>query len=111
MSVLAIFRYAVEPGRMGDFMAKLGRAAEPRFNSPVMPQSVRLYRSSVPGPDTAGVVLMLEYADMAAYGMRTAFENSNSEWRELFEATPQSPERLLGVELLAELPGGPGEGK
>jgi hypothetical protein len=52
MTVLAVFKYEVKPGRMDDFMAKLATAAGPEFNSPVMPQSVRLFRSTVPGPDT-----------------------------------------------------------
>ena len=103
MPVLAVFKYAVKPGRMADFMEKLQSAADPKFNSPVMPQAVHLYRSSVPGPDTAGVVLMLEYSDMHAYGHRTDFENKNAEWRELFEAKPDSPETLLSVELLTQL--------
>jgi len=34
MTVLANFKYDVKPGRLGDFMAKLGSAADPRFNSP-----------------------------------------------------------------------------
>jgi hypothetical protein len=106
MSVVAIFRYAVAPGRMADFMAKLGEAAGPAFDSPVMPKTARLFRSAVPGPDTAGVVLMLEYQDMAAYGARTAFENANPAWRALFEAKPDSPETLVSVELLTELPAG-----
>ena len=106
MSVIASFRYAIKPGRMADFMAKLGQAAEPRFTSPVMPKSVRLFRSAVPGPDTSGVILQIEYDDMSAYGARTAFENGNAEWRALFEAQPDSPETLLGVELLVELPSG-----
>jgi len=101
MSVLAIFRYEVKPGRMADFGAKLARAAAPEFDSPSMPLSARLYRSSVPGPDTGGVVLLLEYADMAAYGARTAFEQGNAAWKALFEAQPDSPERLVGVELLS----------
>ena len=100
MSVLAIFRYEVKPGRMTDFMAKLQKAADPRFDSPTMPDRVALYRSIVPGPDTGGVVLTLEYPDMAAYGARTAFEQSNTEWRALFEAQADSPERLTTVELL-----------
>ena len=100
MTVLAVFRYAVKPGRMDDFMAKLATAAGPEFSSPVMPQSVRLYRSTVPGPDTGPVILMIEYADMAAYGMRTAFENAHPAWKRLFAATPDSPETLLSVELL-----------
>lgn len=101
MSVLAIFRYEVKPGRMADFQTKLARAASPEFDSPVMPLSARLFRNSVPGPDTSGVVLILEYADMAAYGARTDFEQANADWRELFGAKEDSPERLLGVELLS----------
>jgi NIPSNAP len=101
--VLAIFKYDVKPGRMADFMAKLQRAAGPKFNSPVMPQAVRLFRSIVPGPDTGSVILVIEYPDMAAYGARTAFENSNREWKELFAAQPDSPEKLISVELLSEL--------
>ena len=79
MTVLAIFKYEVKPGRFEDFMAKLQAAADPRFNSPVMPQSVRLFRSTAPGPDTGPVILIIEYPDMAAYGARTAFENANPE--------------------------------
>ncbi len=101
MSVLAIFRYEVKPGRMADFGAKLARAASAEFDSPAMPLSAKLYKNSVPGPDTAGVVLVLEYADMAAYGARTAFEQGNAEWQQLFAATPESPERLVSVELLS----------
>jgi hypothetical protein len=101
MSVYAVFRYEVLPGRFGDFMAKLGEAAGPKFYSPVMPRSVKLLRSAV--PDTGGVTLMIEYDDMAAYGARTAFENANAEWRALFEAQPDSPERLVSVELFTEI--------
>lgn len=102
MSVFALFRYQVKPGRMGDFMAKLGEAAGPQFDSPVMPRSVRLLRSAVPGPDTAGLSLLIEYDDMAAYGARTAFENGNKEWLALFEAKEDSPETLVSVELFTE---------
>jgi NIPSNAP len=105
MSVIAIFKYQVKPGRMPDFMAKLQQAAQPCFNSPVMPRSCRLFRSTVPGPDTGPVIRMIEYEDMAAYGARTAFENANPEWCNLFEATPESPETLLSVELLTEISG------
>ena len=101
--VLAIFKYDVKPGRLADFMAKLQAAADPKFNSPAMPRSVRLFRSTVPGPDTGPVFLHLEYSDMAAYGARTEFENSNSEWKKLFAAQADSPEILVSVELLTEL--------
>jgi hypothetical protein len=103
MSVLAIFKYDVKPGRMVDFMAKLQAAADPVFNSPVMPQKIRLFRSTVPGPDTGTVILMIEYADMAAYGSRTSFENNNAAWKKLFASQPDSPETLLSVELLTEV--------
>jgi hypothetical protein len=102
--VIAVYRYEVQPGRMGDFLAKLGEAASPKFDSPVMPLGARLLRSTVPGPDTGGVTLMLEYADMAALGARNAWENANPEWRKLFSAAPDSPERLVSVELLTEIP-------
>jgi hypothetical protein len=101
--VLAIFKYDVKPGRMADFMAKLQAAAGPKFNSPVMPSSVRLFRSTVTGPDTGPVILMIDYPDMAAYGARTAFENSNSDWKKLFAAQPDSAETLISVELLTEM--------
>ena len=100
MTVLAIFKYEVKPGRMSEFMAKLAAAARSEFDSPVMPQSVRLFRSTVPGPDTGPVILIIEYPDMAAYGARTAFENANAEWKQLFASQPDSPETLLSVELL-----------
>ena len=102
MSVIAKFTYDIKPGRMRDFLTKLVTARQPKFASPVMPKSVRLFRSTVPGPDTRYVVLLIEYEDMAAYGARTAFESSNDEWRELFAAKPDSPEFLVRVELLTE---------
>lgn len=105
MSVIAIFKYRVKPERMADFLAKLREAGSPKFNSSVMPKSFRMFRSAVPGPDTAGVILMIEYDDMAAYGARTAFENANREWKDLFEAREESPETLLCVELLTEMTG------
>lgn len=103
MAVVAVYRYAVKPGRMADFLAKLGQAASPKFNSRVMPNSVRIMRSKVPGPETGQVVLAIEYEDMAAYGLRMAYEYSNREWQKLFEPTPDSPETLLSVEILEEL--------
>jgi hypothetical protein len=66
MAVIAIFKYQIKPGRLPDFMGKLAAAADPKFASPAMPKSVRAFR-----PDT-GIVLMIEYEDMAAYGARTA---------------------------------------
>ena len=101
--VMAVFQYDVKPGRINDFMAKLQRAASPDFNSPVMPSGIRLMRSTVPGPDTGPVYLMIEYADMAAYGARTAFESTNLAWKQLFAATEDSPERLVSVELFTEI--------
>ena len=103
MSVIAVVKYDIKPGRLRDFLKKLAQAAEPKFNSPVMPKSVRMFRSTVPGPGH-GVILMIEYEDMAAYGARTAFEDANAEWRKLFEPTRDSPETLISVELLTELP-------
>ncbi len=102
MAVFAIFTYGVKPGRLNDFMAKLGEAASPKFNSAVMPKSARLFRNAVPEPDTDSLILMIEYEDMAAYGARTAFENGNAEWRELFSSQPDSPEILRSVQLLTE---------
>ena len=46
---------------------------------------------------------MIEYADMAAYEARTAFENANPEWKALFAAQPDSPRTLRSVDLLTEL--------
>ena len=103
MSVLVRFIYEVRPGRFHDFMAKLGKAASPEFTSQSMPVSVKLFRNSVPGPDTSQVILHIEYENMAAYGARTDFEINNTAWRELFGAKSDSPERLLSVEILSEL--------
>lgn len=103
MAVIAIFKYEVKPGRMADFLAKLREAAAPKFASSSMPKSFRLFRSTVPGPDTGPVIMMIEYDDMAAYGARTAYESANPEWKMLFEATPNSPEALISVELLTEM--------
>jgi len=108
MAVIAIFKYQIKPGRLPDFMKKLSEAGDPKFASPTMAKSVRLFRSTVPGPDS-GVVLMLEYEDMAAYGARTAFETANAEWQRLFEPTRNAPETLVSVELLTEVPPDLGE--
>jgi NIPSNAP len=102
VAVLAIFKYEVKPGRLPDFLKKLAEAAEPKFTSPVMPKSVRVLRTTVPGPDT-GVIVMLEYEDMAAYGARTAFEQANADWQRLFEPAANAPEKLVSVELLTEV--------
>ena len=104
MSVLARFIYEVKPGRMNDFLAKLALAGAPKFASPVMPKSFKLFRCTVRGPDTGQLVLHIEYKDMAAYGARSTYENGNPEWRALFEARPDSPEQLVSVELLTEYP-------
>jgi hypothetical protein len=103
MSVLVRFIYEVKPGRFNDFMTKLQKAASPEFTSETMPIAVKLYRNSVPGPDTSQVILHIEYKDMAAYGARTDFEINNATWRELFSAKSDSPEQLLSVEVLTEL--------
>jgi NIPSNAP len=102
MAVLAIFKYEVKPGRLPDFLKKLAEAADPKFTSPVMPKSVRVLRTTVPGPDT-GVIVMLEYEDMAAYGARTAYEQANKDWQRLFEPAANAPEKLVSVELLTEV--------
>ena len=103
MAVMAKFLYEIKPGRFDDFMAILSQAASPRFNSSVMPSSVRLFRSTVPGPDTKFIQLLIEYPDMAAYGQRTTFESNSSEWHTLFAEHPDSPQRLVSVELLSEV--------
>jgi hypothetical protein len=84
-------------------MEKLKQAADPKFNSPVMPKTMRLFRSTVPGPDTSSVQLLIEYTDMEAYGARTTFENNNPEWRELFSEKTDSLQQLVSVELLSEI--------
>lgn len=102
MSVIAIFKYQVEPGRMADFMAKLQEAGSPKFSSKVMPKSFRLFRSTVPGPDTGPVIMMMNMTTWLRMA-RTAYENSNPEWKKLFEAKADSPETLISVELLTEM--------
>ena len=103
MSVIAKFVYEIKPGRWNDFMLKLGQAADPKFNSPVMPQGVRLFKSSVAGSDTGLIQLFVEYQDMAAYGARAAFEADNAEWQKLFTETIDSPQKLISVGLLSEI--------
>ena len=103
MAVIAVFTYKVRPGRFDDFMVKLRKAAGPEFESPVMPKAVRLLRNAIPGPDTTSLILHTEYEDMAAYGARTAYENQNPQWREMFAAQPDSPEELESVQLLTEI--------
>lgn len=103
MAVLAIYSYRVKPGRMPDFLAKLGKAADPKFNSASMPSNVRLYRDTVPGPETELVELHLEYESMAAFGARNDFEHTNKEWQELFALKDDSPEVLVSVRLLTAM--------
>jgi hypothetical protein len=103
MTVIAHFVYEIKPGRFDDFMAKLGEAASPKFNSPVMPRGVRLFRSVVPGPSTSSIQLFIEYDDMEVYGARTAFEHRNAEWQALFNETADSPQKLVSVTLLSEI--------
>lgn len=103
MGVVAKYIYEVQPGRAPEFFARLRAAAGPQFASPVMPQSGRLLRSTVPGPDQNRYVLLLEYADMAAFGARNAWESANAEWRKLFDETPAAPQRLVSVELLSDV--------
>lgn len=103
MAIVAVFTYEVRPGRFDDFMAKLQKAAGPEFNSPVMPKAVRLFSNAVPEPDTASLILHIEYDNMAAYRARTAYEDQNPAWRALFASQPDSPEQLVSVQLLVEL--------
>jgi hypothetical protein len=103
MGVIAKYIYEVKPGRAPDFFARLRAAAAPQFASPVMPKSGRLLRSTVPGPDQNRYFLTLEYADMAAYGARNAWEGATPAWRALFDETPEAPQRLLSVELLSDV--------
>ena len=103
MAVIAKFIYEVKPGGLAEFMAKLAQAADPQFNSLVMPKSFRLSRSTVPGPDTGHIVMLIEYDSMAAYGARTDFEAKHPEGKKLFAASPDAPERLVSVELLTEI--------
>src|SRR5260370_2634660 len=103
MPVIAISKYQIKRARWGAFMKKLAEAADAKFASPTMAKSIRLFRSTVPGPDT-GIILMLEYEDMAAYGARTAFETANAEWQRLFEPAANAPEKLVPGELLTERP-------
>ena len=103
MPVIAKFVYEIKPGRMEDFMAKLRTAADKKFVSPVMPDSVRLFNQAVAGPDARCITMLIEYPDMAAYGARTDYERTNPEWRNLFAEKADSPERLVSVELLTEI--------
>lgn len=103
MTVLVKFLYEIKPGRFDDFMAILGQAAGPEFDGPVLPSSVRQFRCTVPGPSTNFIQLFIEYPDMTAYGRRTDFENNNHKWRALFAEQPDSPQRLVSVELLSEI--------
>jgi len=102
MAVIAKFTYEIKPGRMHEFITKLVKARSAEFTSPVMPKSVRLFQSTVPGPESRYAILLIEYEDMAAYGARTVFEQGNENWRELFAAAQNSPEQLVRVELLTE---------
>jgi hypothetical protein len=102
MTIVARFRYRIQPGRMNEFRAKLKAASDPRFASAQMPQAIRFYRSIVPGPGLDTLVMDIEYASLAAYGARTDFEHSQSAWTTIWGAQAEAPEQLLGVELLQQ---------
>lgn len=59
-------------GALGDFMALLGQAASPEFNSSVKPSSVRLFGYTVPGPDANFIQLFIELPDYLRGGAATA---------------------------------------
>ena len=40
MTIVARFRYRIQPGRMDEFRAKLKAASDPRFASAQMPQAM-----------------------------------------------------------------------
>lgn len=103
MAVIAKSVYEIGPGRFEDFLLKSGEAADPKFTGPIMPTFVRLFRCTVPGPDTQRIILHIDYEYMATYGSRTSFENGNEEWRKLLASTPDSPEQLISIELLSGL--------
>jgi len=89
------------PSGEDDSTAKLATVASPEYHSPVMPQSVRLFRGTVPGPGTGRVILMIDYPDIAAYDVRMTFQNTNPAWTKLFASQPNSPETLISIELPA----------
>lgn len=103
MTVIARFTYRIQPGRMDEFRAKLKAAADPRFNSPQMPQAIRFWRSVVPGPGIDTLVLDIEYPNLAAYGARTDFERSQAAWADIWGSQADAPEELLSVELLEQI--------
>ena len=80
MTVIARFRYRIQPGRMDEFRAKLTAAADPRFASEQMPQAIRFYHNLVPASESDTVVMDIEYPNLVAYGARTDFEQSQSAW-------------------------------
>jgi len=102
MAVIVKFIYEVKSGRMADFMTKLKQAADLKFHNHEIPKSFRLFRNSLSNLEAHRIVILIEYEDMAAYTARTAYENSNPEWRKLFAATHDSPERLVSMEVLTE---------
>ena len=66
MSVIAIFKYQVQPGRMADFMTKLREAAHPRFTSwdeNASPEWRALFEANPDSPETLlSVELLTEMA-------------------------------------------------
>jgi hypothetical protein len=54
-------------------------------------QGIRLFRDTVPGPDTDFAVLIIEYENLAAYGAPTDYENANTRLAGAVGAKSDSP--------------------
>ena len=103
MPVIARFTYRIQAGRLDEFRAKLRASAGPQFNSAQMPQAIRFYRNVVPGAGLDTWVMDIEYANFASYGARTDFEHGQPAWAAIWGVKTDSPEQLLGVELLEQI--------
>ena len=102
MTVVARFRYRIQPGRMDEFRAKLQAASEPRFDSAQMPQAIRFYRSIVLGPGLDTLAMDIEYQSLATYGAGSDFEPSQSAWSAIWGVQADVPGQLLAMEPLQQ---------
>ncbi|MCR6661874.1 MAG: hypothetical protein NVV60_01675 [Luteimonas sp.] len=100
MAVTARFTYRIRHGGMAAFVEKLKAAADPQFDSPVMPEGIRFQKMALPGPDSDIVIMDIDYPDLAAFGARTDYEQTHPAWTSLWQPRDDAPEELVGMQLL-----------
>jgi len=93
MSVIALFEFKALPGRLKEFESKPMQAKSPR-NGSEKSNSIRVFRRAIPGPNTRGVIVAVEYDNLAKYGERTPLQ----------DLLLGSQDNLLSVDLFMQIP-------